>query len=416
MKTKLLLLLFVVTISFGQQRTCGMQEHMNQMMFNPVLKKQYEERQAKFEVEYQKLLAQQTSRNSLLSPNVIVNIPVAIHYPSVPGTSSAALKTCLTNLAQNQVTILNNDYNGANSDMSIWTNTTSSYFPGVTTGSLQVNLQIATQNHPAGTGLTNGSVAVTFGTDFLSNADSDSTWAGYFNIVVRPIGGGTLGYAYLASSPSTGSAVIINSSAFGSGTGCTGYLPGSPYNLGRTLTHEMGHYFNLNHIWGDTNCGSDGVSDTPVHNTSNGGCPSISHLSTCTGTPRELTMNYMDYTNDVCMYMFTAGQATRQLAHLNSILTDFKPNVLNTTSYFASNFNVYPNPSNGTFSIQLKEVISDFEVEIFDVTGKVIYTQEFYQNLDVVKEINIKNEISKGVYFLNIRSLDNLVTKKIIIE
>ena len=114
--------------------------------------------------------------------------------------------------------------------------------------------------------------------------------------------------------------------------------------------------------------------------------------------------------------MFTAGQATRQLAHLNSILTDFKSNVLSTTSYFASNFNVYPNPSNGTFSIQLKEVISDFEVEIFDITGKVIYTQEFYQNSDLVKEINVKNEISKGIYFLNIRSSDNLVTKKIIIE
>lgn len=179
MKTKLLLLLFVVTLSFGQQRTCGMQEHMDQMMFNPVLKKQYEVRQAKFEVEYQKLLNKQTSNNKLLSPNAIVNIPVAIHYPSVPGSSTAALKTCLRNLAQNQVTILNNDYNGTNSDMSIWTNTTSSYFPGVNTGSLQVNLQIATQNHPVGTGLTNGSVAVTFGTDFLSNADNDATWAGY---------------------------------------------------------------------------------------------------------------------------------------------------------------------------------------------------------------------------------------------
>ncbi len=65
MRTKLLLLLLVIfQISFGQQRTCGMQEHMNQMMFNPVFKKQYEERQAKFQVEYQKLIEKQLAKKN----------------------------------------------------------------------------------------------------------------------------------------------------------------------------------------------------------------------------------------------------------------------------------------------------------------------------------------------------------------
>lgn len=88
----------------------------------------------------------------------------------------------------------------------------------------------------------------------------------------------------------------------------------SPYNLGRTATHEVGHWLNLRHIWGDATCGTDYVDDTPQHNTSNGGCPSDTHKSTCTGTPLEMWMNYMDYTYDQCMYMFTSKQKDRMRA------------------------------------------------------------------------------------------------------
>jgi hypothetical protein len=76
----------------------------------------------------------------------------------------------------------------------------------------------------------------------------------------------------------------------------------------------VGHWLNLRHIWGDANCGSDLVSDTPTHNTANYGCPTYPHASTCSGAPVEMTMNYMDYTDDACMYMFSAGQVTRMQA------------------------------------------------------------------------------------------------------
>lgn len=85
----------------------------------------------------------------------------------------------------------------------------------------------------------------------------------------------------------------------------------SPYHLGRTATHEVGHWINLRHIWGDATCGTDYVDDTPVHNTSNGGCPSADHRSTCTDKSLEMWMNYMDYTYDECMYMFTHLQKDR---------------------------------------------------------------------------------------------------------
>jgi len=87
-----------------------------------------------------------------------------------------------------------------------------------------------------------------------------------------------------------------------------------PFDKGRTATHEVGHWVNLRHIWGDATCGTDYVDDTPVHNTANFGCPSFTHRSTCTGTPLEMWMNYMDYTDDACMYMFTNNQKDRMRA------------------------------------------------------------------------------------------------------
>jgi hypothetical protein len=71
---------------------------------------------------------------------------------------------------------------------------------------------------------------------------------------------------------------------------------------------------NLRHIWGDAACGSDLVSDTPTHDDANYGVPVYPHYSTCTGTPVEMTMNYMDYTDDNGMYMFSTGQKSRMSA------------------------------------------------------------------------------------------------------
>jgi hypothetical protein len=123
--------------------------------------------------------------------------------------------------------------------------------------------------------------------------------------------GGILGYAQFPGGAASTDGVVLQFNTVGSRT-----TPGSgaPYNLGRTATHEVGHWLNLRHIWGDANCGSDLVSDTPTHQTSNGGCPAYPKTNTCAGGGTEMTMNYMDYTNDVCMYMFSAGQKARAQA------------------------------------------------------------------------------------------------------
>lgn len=126
------------------------------------------------------------------------------------------------------------------------------------------------------------------------------------NLWVCTIGGGILGYAQFPGGASATDGVVIDSKYLGTTGTAT-----APFNLGRTATHEVGHWMNLRHIWGDATCGSDLVADTPTHNTANYGVPTYPHLSTCSGTPVEMTMNYMDYTDDRGMYMFSLGQKAR---------------------------------------------------------------------------------------------------------
>ncbi|ESU27342.1 hypothetical protein FLJC2902T_20460 [Flavobacterium limnosediminis JC2902] len=415
MKIKLLFALLVTQFVFSQERTCGSPEKMQELSRNEKMREVYEKNKKQFEAELEKLSDQNSARSAM---RTTLRIPVAVHYPAANGLSEAE-KQCLRNLAQNQVNILNADFNATNADLSIWTNTRSSYFPGVNYGSINVSFEIAEGNHPASTGLVDGTKAITFGQAFGGGPDGDwdPDWAGYLNLVVEDLSGGVLGYAYLASSPADGAAVYINSAAFGSGAGCTDYVPGAPYNLGRTLTHELGHYLNLEHIWGDATCGSDGVADTPLHNTANGGCPAISHMSTCAGTPRELTMNYMDYTNDACMYMLTAGQAARMQAHLNTIQSAFNQSALLSDENFElkNSFAVYPNPNKGTFNIQFSEVVNDYSVQVIDQAGRTVFEGDFADQSNLIQAVNL-NSAATGIYFVTLKSNDSVATKKIIVN
>lgn len=429
MKLKLILAIFIVQIGFAQQRTCGMEQQMQRIMADPQSKQQYLDLQQQFESELQRLSLAQES-NSLNKVTIAANpirIPVAVHYPSVVASSTnAALRSCLILLAQKQVAILNADYNATNADVTNWTNDIS-YYPGTNIGNMNVVFEIATLNHPSGTGLgfpTSGNPAITFGTDFLSNADSDTTWAGYCNLVVRNITGGILGYSPLGGSPSAGMTVVIDNNAFGATmtgatTSCSGYVPGAPYNLGRTLTHELGHFFNLNHTFNacdGANCltSGDRVCDTPSADTPYYNCDPTGSVSTNCGTT-QLTMNYMDYVSDSCMYMFTAGQATRMTAWNNTISSQLNMSTLANNDFIASNFSIAPNPSKGIFSIQLKELTENYTITIIDSLGREIYNMDFNQSSDLIQNIQIDNALS-GLYFVTIQSNGASLTKKIVVE
>jgi hypothetical protein len=107
------------------------------------------------------------------------------------------------------------------------------------------------------------------------------------------------GYSYFGS-------VAFNDSTF---------LLDTTFNKGRTMTHEVGHWLGLRHIWGDTACGDDYCEDTPVHHDKNFGCPT---LLNCSGIGNEMVENYMDYTDDACMNIFTQNQKDRIIVIINN--------------------------------------------------------------------------------------------------
>lgn len=120
--------------------------------------------------------------------------------------------------------------------------------------------------------------------------------------------GQLLGYAQFPGGPSKTDGVVILNTAFGT-TGSAA----DPFNLGRTATHEIGHFLNLRHIWGDApNCaGFDLVDDTPNAESPNVGKPTWPHVSCNNGPNGDMFMNYMDYTDDDSMFMVTPGQVSR---------------------------------------------------------------------------------------------------------
>jgi hypothetical protein len=207
---------------------------------------------------------------------------------------------------QSQVDVLNEDFGGYNADKTL----VPSLFSGLFGGNTKI---IFTWN--ATTGLTRKYAnKVSWRTNdemkLSSKGGIDPTSpTTKLNIWVCTLSNGILGYAkFPGTSPSVDGVVILNT-AFGR----TGTVK-APFNKGRTATHEVGHWLGLRHIWGDATCGSDQVGDTPTHNAPNYGCPTYPHLSTCAGSPVEMTMNYMDYSDDACMYMFSLGQVARMKA------------------------------------------------------------------------------------------------------
>jgi PKD repeat protein len=244
-------------------------------------------------------------------------IPVVFHIIHQYGAENISKEQIL-----DQIRILNEDFQRLNAD----TNETPSGFKAI---AANANLEFKLAQKDPNGNCTDGIVRVysplTNAVNPRDNVKALSYWNStkYLNIwVVKEIynsAGGSgiiLGYAQF---PGSGAAatdgVVLRSDVVGSiGTS-------SFNNIGRTATHEVGHWLNLRHIWGDANCGSDLVSDTPTHETSNAGCPTYPYNVTgpCNPGPKgEMFTNYMDYTDGNCQNMFSNGQKTRMDAVFNS--------------------------------------------------------------------------------------------------
>jgi hypothetical protein len=277
------------TISAIAHRGCASQEVLEaQMIADPTLAIRMNE----IEAFTQNTISKSNFR--LVNGKIVIPVVVNVLYRT-------AAENISDTQIQSQIDVLNKDFTAANPDY----NTIPALFTGVA-ANVDITFELVTINRKItkkrSWGTTNEVKSTSRGG---INPTSPTTT---LNFWVCTIGGGILGYAQFPGGPSSTDGVVCDSKYVGVTSNTGGAYP---YNLGRTATHEVGHWMNLRHIWGDATCGSDLVSDTPTHNTANYGVPTYPHYSTCVGTPIEMTMNYMDYTDDRGMYMFTNGQKSR---------------------------------------------------------------------------------------------------------
>jgi hypothetical protein len=272
----------------ASRRACASQDVLNaQLKADPSLAIRMNEIEA-FTAKHS--LSNFTGRlvNGKIEIPVVVNV---LYRTTAENISNAQI--------QSQIDVLNKDFNALNTDY----NSVPALFAGVKAniGITFVLDQVIRKSTTKTSWGTNDAMKKTAQGGLAPTSPTTK-----LNMWSCVIGGGILGYAQFPGGASSTDGVVIDPKYFGlSGTA------NAPFNLGRTATHEVGHWMNLRHIWGDATCGSDLVSDTPTHNTANYGVPAYPHYSTCSGTPVEMTMNYMDYVDDAAMYMFSTGQKNR---------------------------------------------------------------------------------------------------------
>ena len=264
----------------------------------------------------------------------IITIPVVVHVVYANPSENISAAQVLS-----QIAILNKDYRRLNAD----TSAIPSVFAAVA-ADCEIEFCLATKdpNGNSTSGITrtatkqtsfspgtfNGVSWSNDGVKYISSGGADA-WntSKYLNIWVCDLGN-LRGYAQLPGGPSSSDGVVVDYTRFGN----IGTAAWASFTI-RTTTHEIGHWLNLNHIWGNniketSNCGDDLCDDTPTESSSTYGTPTFPYntYSACnSGANGEMFMNYMDYTD--CRSMFTQDQKTRMRAAIDT----FRSGLLNYT-------------------------------------------------------------------------------------
>lgn len=245
-------------------------------------------------------------------PTVIPIVAHVIHRGGPENISEDQVKS--------QIEVLNRDFRMNNPDVA---KVPPPFKPLATDAMVEFALATKDPNGQVTNGITRTQTNVPqFGSDnamkFTAQGGHDAWDATrYFNIWVCPeiIDGPRqlLGYAQFPGGLLATDGVVIIHNAFGTKGTAT-----APFNLGRTATHEVGHWLDLFHIWGDAaGCATDDqVADTPVQDRENFGSPTFPHITCRNGPNGDMFMNYMDYVDDAAMFMFTSGQVARIRATL----------------------------------------------------------------------------------------------------
>jgi PKD repeat protein len=292
--------------SFSQKRTCGTMEYLDYIYKQDPHYKEVLKNLNEYALEYAKKHAGERGLT-------LVTIPVVVHV-----VYNSSEQNISYDQIQTQMDVLNRDFRRLNADTA---NTPAPFKPVAADPMIQFCLAQRDPNGSPSIGITRTYTTVTsFGLDnsvkFNSTGGHDA-WDRdrYLNIWVCNLGGSLLGYATFPGGNPAVDGVVIGYLYFGTiGTATP------PYHLGRTATHEIGHWLQLYHIWGDDNgaCwGTDYCEDTPNQGPENYGCPSFPHITCSNGPDGDMFMNYMDYTDDGCMNIYTLNQSTRMTSALN---------------------------------------------------------------------------------------------------
>ena len=403
----------------GQSNKCATMQHLQKSLAkNPTLKQR---------MFYSEKTTQEWILNNARSKKAsgeLIVIPTVVHViwnKTIENVSDSQIFS--------QIDVLNKDFRLMNVDS---LGSQHPFSPFITDSKIEFCLAKQDPNGNQTNGITRTQTGVvTWVEDSCDNIFSTSkggrdNWdpTKYLNIYVVNLDGITLGFASfpdeLKSSPEL-DGVVIRYEAFGK-IGTAGAGDFTENNRGRTGTHEVGHWLNLRHIWGDTTCGDDFVQDTKPAEDKNHGCPTFPHRKNnkCgSDTNGEMYMNYMDYVDDNCMNMFTRGQADRMKSALNGLrnglLTSIGcklPTAINKVNYLNS-ITIYPNPNNGRFTLTINLNSNNvFYASLINMVGETV------KDLGIISKetstIDI-NDISTGAYYIRLTNSTTSIIKKVII-
>ncbi|MCF8297554.1 MAG: T9SS type A sorting domain-containing protein [Saprospiraceae bacterium] len=406
-------LIFVFVSVYSQEhhnhKRCGTVEHLE------VLKQkdpELESRMKLIEAQTQEWI--KNNQDQINSTKAVITIPVVVHV---------VYRTTAENISDaqvfSQIDVLNEDYRRTNSDAS----STPTLFKPVA-ADVEIEFCMAQQT-PQGTWFNGITRTQTTVSEFYQSSDNvkfssqggHDAWDKnkYLNIWVCNLEGGLLGYAQMPGGAPITDGVVILYSAFGR----VGAVQ-APYNKGRSATHEVGHWLNLYHVWGDDGgaCwGSDNVNDTPNQADENYGCPSFPQ-SSCSNTS-DMFMNYMDYTDDACMNIFTQGQKERMLATMNGARIYLKTspacNILGVDEVAMINeVSVFPNPtSSGIINLKVRLSKNDkMLISVFNVLGENIYNRTENNISEFSSEIDL-SKFNSGIYIVKVTTSSQTISRKI---
>jgi hypothetical protein len=237
-------------------------------------------------------------KSKIVNVKTVVNV---VYRTDAQNVSDAQVKS--------QIKAMSKDFRATNPDR---TQTPAPWLGLVTDSRVQFKLVKVTRTKTTRTGFTFDDAVKKASTGGIAPFNPRT----HLNVWVSALTGGLLGYAQFPGGPVATDGVVVNYQAFG-----TSGTAQAPFDKGRTATHEVGHYFNLRHIWGDTpDCsGSDMAADTPNCEGPNTGTP-VWPVVTCNNGPNgDMFMNYMDYTDDAAMFMFTTQQVLRMRTALETV-------------------------------------------------------------------------------------------------